>query len=513
MISNKSLGSILSGPIVLLACLWTLDSTARAQSSKHPNIIVILADDLGYGDLRCYNDQSKVDTPHLDQLAKEGLRLVDAHSPATVCTPSRFSLLTGQMAFRVPRGGRVFTGLGGPSLIAPEQLTLPEMLRDAGYATWAIGKWHVGLTFYDSSGQPIHDDRPEAVQRADFSRRIDGGPLDHGFDRFFGTACCPTTDWLYAFIQDDRVANPPTSRIDKTNLPKHPYANDCRNGWIAPDFPMEEIDLVFLKESQRILQEHVQAYPDKPFFLYHATQAVHLPSFPAKAFQEKTQAGPHGDFIHQLDWIVGELLHTLDQLNVADNTLVLFSSDNGPETTSVIHMRADQNHDPARPWRGMKRDQWEAGHRVPWILRWPGKIQPNSVSHELTSLTDIMATVAQIIGVKLPEGSAQDSFNMLPAWLGQSTEPIRPYLITQAFGGARTLSIRRGNWKYIDHAGSGGNRYENNPQLRQYIIPDLAPDAPAQLYDLHADPSETKNLYKEHPEIVKELRELLNSKR
>jgi arylsulfatase A-like enzyme len=387
------------------------------------------------------------------------------------------------------------------------------MLRDAGYSTWAIGKWHVGLTFYDASGQPIHDDKPHAVGRADYSRRIDGGPLDHGFDRFFGTACCPTTDWLYAFIQDDRVVNPPKDRIDKTNLPKHPYANDCREGWIAPDFPMEQVDLVFLKQSQQLLEQHVRSNPQKPFFLYHATQAVHLPSFPAKQFQGKTQAGPHGDFIHQLDWIVGQLMQTLEELGVADNTLVLFSSDNGPETTSIVHMRADYNHDPARPWRGMKRDQWEAGHRVPWIIRWPGKIQPNSICSQLTSLTDIMATVAQIVGAKIPDGSAPDSFNMLPAWLDQDTQPIRPYLLTQAFGGAKTLAIRRGNWKYIDHAGSGGNRYENNPQLERFAIPESAPNAPGQLYDLNVDPGETNNLYYQQPTMAKELKELLDSKR
>ena len=206
-------------------------------------------------------------------------------------------------------------------------------------------------------------------------------------------------------------------------------------------------------------------------------------------------------------------MQTLQQLGVADNTLVLFSSDNGPETTSVVHMRADHNHDPARPWRGMKRDQWEAGHRVPWIIRWPGKIQPNSTCSQLTSLTDIIATLAQIVGAKLPDGSAQDSFNMLPAWLGQHTQPIRPYLLTQAFGGSKTLAIRLGNWKFIDHANSGGNRYENNPQLQKFVIPESAPNAPGQLYDLNVDPGETNNLYYQQPTIAKELKELLESKR
>ncbi|MEK0425108.1 MAG: Arylsulfatase, partial [Planctomycetota bacterium] len=220
-------------------------------------------------------------------------------------------------------------------------------------------------------------------------------------------------------------------------------------------------------------------------------------------------AGPHGDFIHELDWIVGQLMETLDRLGVADNTIVIFSSDNGPETTSVVHMRADYEHDPARPWRGMKRDQWEAGHRVPLIVRWPGKIQPSSTSKQLTSLTDIIATLAQVVGFKLPDGSAQDSFNMLPAWLGQDRQAIRPYLLTQAFGGERTLSVRKEHWKYIDHPGSGGNRYENNPELKRFILPESAPNAPGQLYNLELDPGETNNLYFTHPEMVTELKGLL----
>jgi arylsulfatase A len=491
----------------LLVALCPL--VANGAPPKHPNILLILADDLGYGDVRCYNDQSKVPTPHIDRLAREGLRFTDAHSPCTVCTPTRYSLMTGQMAFRVPHGGTVFTGVGGPSLIERGRLTLPSMLRDHGYSTACVGKWHVGMKFFDADGTPVSGEGVEAVRRVDFSRRIEGGPVDHGFDRFFGTACCPTTDWLYAFIENDRVPIPPAKMLDRSQLPRHPYANDCRSGLIAPDFPMEEVDLVFLKKSREFLEQHVRQAPDKPFFLFHSAQAVHLPSFAAPQFQGKTKAGPHGDFIHELDYVVGELLTTLESLGVADNTIVIFASDNGPETTSVIHMRADHGHDGARPWRGVKRDSWEGGHRVPFLVRWPGKIKAATTSSQLTSLTDVMATVAAMIGVKLPDNAAEDSFNMLPAWLGTDQAPIRPYLLQQAFGGQRTLSIRRGDWKYLDHTGSGGNRYENNPDLKPFLLPDSAPGAPGQLYNLSTDPRETKNVYFEHPEIVAELKALL----
>jgi len=491
---------------LLLVPLAGLHGADAPKPVSKPNILLILADDLGYGDVRRYNDQSKVPTPHIDRLAREGMKFTDAHSPATVCTPSRYSLMTGQMAFRVPNGGTVFTGVGGPSLIAPGRLTLPAMLRTNGYATACVGKWHVGLTFFDKDGQPVRGNGVEAVRRVDFSRRIADGPVDHGFDTFFGTACCPTTDWLYAFIENDCVPVPPTGPLDKSKLPKHPYANDCRAGLIAPDFPMEEVDLVFLKKSREFLEQHVRQSPGKPFFLYHAAQAVHLPSFAAPQFKGATKAGPHGDFIHQFDWVVGELLATLEKLGVADNTLVLFASDNGPETTSVIHMRADHAHDGARPWRGMKRDSWDGGHRVPFIVRWPGKVKPGTTSAQLASLTDVMATIAAIIGAKLPDNAAEDSFNLLPALLGEDRAPIRPYLLQQAFGGARTLSIRRGPWKYLDHAGSGGNNYERDPAMRPFHIPDSAPVA---LYNLDTDPGETKNLYAGRPDIVRDLKALL----
>ncbi len=491
--------------ILLALCAHAVTAIARPVPKK-PNIVLILADDLGYGDLSCYNDMAKVPTPHLDRLAQQGMRFTDAHSPATVCTPTRYSLMTGQMAFRVPNGSTVFTGVGGPSLIAPDRLTLPDMLRENGYATACVGKWHLGLTFFDQHGHPVVGNGVEAVSKVDFSRSIVGGPLDHGFASFFGTACCPTTDWLYAFIKGDRVPIPPSMPLDRSSLPRHAYANDCRPGLIAPDFLLEEVDLVFLEKSREFLVNHRRASPHQPFFLFHSTQAVHLPSFPATAFQGTTACGPHGDFIHQLDHIVGELLSTIDALGIEGETLVIFTSDNGPEVTSVIHMRADHDHDGARPWRGVKRDSWEGGHRVPLLMRWPGRIDAGSVSSETVCLTDLMATLAEILGVSLPHDAAEDSFSLLPAMDGRQDISIRPYLITQAFGGERTLSIRRGIWKYLDHPGSGGNRYDESSPIDPGYRPD---DSPAALFDLENDPGERRNLLSEHPRIVQEMKRLL----
>ncbi len=481
----------------------------QAQVAQdRPNILLILADDLGYGDVACYNPESKVPTPNLDRLAADGMRFTDAHSPSTVCTPTRYSLLTGRMAFRT--GFRsVFAGIGGPSLIEEGRLTLPQMLRDQGYATACIGKWHIGMSFFDESGALIKNRGLEGVQQADFSRSIPDGPIHRGFDHFFGTVSCPTTDWFYAWVVDDRVPNPPTKLLDKSTLPKHVYSRDCRRGMVADDFDLETVDLDFLDRSKTWMEQHVEQNPNQPFFLFHSMQAVHLPSFPAKQFQGKTDAGPHGDFIYEMDWIVGELLSTLDQLGVADNTLVIFCSDNGPEVLTTIDMRNTHGHDGARPWRGVKRDQWEGGHRTPLLVRWPGKVQPGAVSDQLLSLTDLMATCASITGAPLPPDAAEDSFDMLPVLLGEAGErPVRPHLLQQTISLA--MSIRMGEWKYLDHKGSGGNNYSRDGDwgMKQFALPNTHPnpDAPGQLYDLAADPGERTNLFSEHPNRVKAMK-------
>ncbi|MCA9249010.1 MAG: sulfatase-like hydrolase/transferase, partial [Planctomycetales bacterium] len=251
--------------------------------------------------------------------------------------------------------------------------------------------------------------------------------------------------------------------------------------------------------------------PAKPFFFYHSMQAVHLPSFAARRFQGATKAGPHGDFLHEMDYVVGELLATLDRLKVADNTLVVFASDNGPEVPTVLDMRATYDHDGARPWRGVKRDQWEGGHRTPFIVRWPGKVAAGATSSQLTSLTDVMATCAAIVGQRLPENAAEDSYNMLPVLLGsQGDEPVRRNMLEQTISLA--LSIREGPWKYLDHRGSGGNDYSRDGRwgMKLYALPDEAPDAPGQLYNLADDPGERHNLYVKHPEIVRRLKARLD---
>ena len=476
-----------------------------------PNILFILADDLGYGDVGCYNPESKVPTPHLDQLAREGMRFTDAHSPSTVCTPTRYSILTGRMAFRTGMKG-VFVGAKGPCLIEPDRLTLPQMLKNQGYNTACFGKWHVGMSFFDQQGNQIEDGGIEGVKQIDYTRPIPDGPIHRGFDQFYGTVSCPTTDWLYAYVDGDRIPLPPTQLLDRDLLPDHPYSHDCRPGMVAENFNHEEVDLVFLEKSISFLEEQVEQHPDKPFFLYHSMQAVHLPSFAANAFKGKTNAGPHGDFIFEMDYIVGELLRTLERLGIAENTLVMFASDNGPEVPTVLDMRSTYQHDGARPWRGVKRDQWEGGHRTPFIVRWPGKVPVNTTSDQLISLTDVMATCAEIVGAELPNDAAEDSYNMLPVLLGaQGAKPIRPYMLEQTISLA--MSIREGHWKYLDHQGSGGNNYDRGGEwgMNLYKIVDTDPGAPGQLYNLEEDPGETINLYSQYPERVSAMQAKLEA--
>jgi arylsulfatase A len=512
--SIKATGSFYFYSILsfLVSLLTPAYSATSEQSASQPNILLILVDDLGYGDLKCYYPDSKIPTPNLDKLALQGMRFTDAHSSATVCTPTRYSLMTGGMCFRTGNGG-VFTGVGGPCLIRDAQLTLAEMLKEAGYATAMTGKWHIGLTFYDKEGKPINQGGLEGVKRIDYSKPLDGGPLDQGFQQFFGTACCPTTDFLYAYIDGDRVPNPPTGMIDKTRYPINAYTRDFREGMASEEFNASEVDMVFLEKSRAFLRGHIQSKPKQPFFLFHSMQAVHLPSIPAESFRGKTQLGPHGDFIHQMDWIVGELTRELETLGVAENTLVIFCSDNGPEVPTVLNMRKTHQHDGAHPWRGVKRDAWEGGHRTPLIIKWPGRVGAGKTSDQLISLTDIFATTASIIKRELPVDAAVDSFNMLPVLEGKEIDGmLRPYMLQQTHSG-HAKSIRVGQWKYLDHKGSGGNDYSRDNtewSMKAYQLPETAPDAPGQLYDLTTDPGEATNLYFKSSEIAKQLKELLD---
>ena len=495
--------------LLFAVALSGLACDLKAQSL--PNIVIVYADDLGYGDLSCYNEDAAYQTPRLDRLAKEGIRFTDAHSPSTICSPSRYGLLSGQQVCRTGRGSRAFEGPGGPSYLSPGTLTMAEMLKSKGYRTGVFGKWHLGLTWYDAEGKRLGGGfKNSLLIDYEKSTPLEDGPNQRGFDQSFITPNCPTTDPLYVYIENGSVVTPASVRHKRDNLPnpggKWRWDND--EGWMAPDYEFINADLLFYEKTIQFITKHREKTPDKPFFALFSTQISHAPVLPAPEFNGKTKGGPRGDFVYELDALTGRLLDTLKELGIDQNTLVIFNSDNGPETLHTVWMREDHDHDAAGGFRGMKRDGWEGGHRVPFIARWPGKIPAGQISRQLINTTDIFATLASLVGYALPDDAAVDSYDMLPAMLGRQdeNESIRPHMLTQSFRGE--FQIRQGEWKYLNHQGSGGNNYQRG-NLVQYALADSLPDAPGQLYNLKKDPGETVNLFQKEATKRKELQTLL----
>lgn len=490
-------------------------SDPSGQGRKRlPNIVIIYADDLGQGDLSCYNSKCAYKTPRLDQMAREGIRFTDAHSPSTICSPSRYGLFSGQQIYRsTGRGGGAFEGPGGPSYLKPGTLTLGQMLQSKGYRTGVFGKWHVGLTWFDKDGKRLGGGfKNSKLIDYEKSTPLVDGPNQRGFDESFITPNCPTTDPLYVYIENGMVPVPASQQHERNNLPnpggKWRWDND--EGWMSPGYDFVNADLIFLDKTKNFITKQVKENPHQPFLCVLSTQIAHAPVLPAEEFNGATSGGPRGDFVFELDTIVGRVLDLLTELNIDEETIVMFNSDNGAETVHVNWMRSDHNHDPAAGRRGMKRDGWEGGHRVPFIVRWPNRIPAGQVSNQLTNTTDIMATLASVIGYQLKENDAVDSFDMLPVMLGNQdeSESVRPHMLTQSFRGE--FQIRQGDWKYLDHKGSGGNGYEKGA-MRQWKLPEKAPNAPGQLYDLAVDPGEKDNLYNSNEPKRLELQKLLEN--
>lgn len=476
-----------------------------------PNIVVIYADDLGIGDLSCTNPEAAYKTPRLDRMAKEGLLFTDAHSPSTICSPSRYGLIAGQIVARTGRGSRAFEGPGGPSYVTPDDLTIGEVLQQAGYRTGVFGKWHLGLTWFGEDGKRLGGGFDNSL-KIDYEKStpLVDGPQTMGFDESFVTPNCPTTDPLYLYIENGLVPVPASERHKRNTLPnpggKWRWDND--EGWKAPGYRFVDADLLFHGKATAFIHEHERNHADRPFFALLCTQICHAPVLPAKEFEGATEAGARGDFVRELDTLVGRLLDTLEELEIADDTLVVFHSDNGPETLHTIWMREDHEHDASGGRRGMKRDGWEGGHRVPLIARWPNGIPAGRVTEQLASTTDLLATFASLAGVDVPDDQAVDSFDLLPVLVGArgDDEPVRPHLLTQSFRGE--YQLRAGSWKYLAHKGSGGNNY-GNERMQPYRGAEGAFAHPGQLYDLGADPTEEKNLYAAEPEQRARMEALL----
>ena len=470
---------------VLSVCVISFRCTpGPSESDSRPNIVIILADDMGIGDIEAYNPHSKIPTPHLNRLAAEGIRFTDAHSPSAVCTPTRYGVLTGRYAWRTRLKDGVFWGYS-TNLIDTSRVTIPSLLKARGYYTGGIGKWHLGLGAGDST---------------DYAKPFTISPNNLGFDYYYGIPASLDMQ-PYVYFENDTVIEQPTDSIGASAHRRQEGGGFWRAGPIAPGFAHQDVLPHTTAKVVSFLEERAED-PDTPFFMYVPLSAPHTPWLPDASFRGQSGAGYYGDFAMHVDAEVGQMLDTMDRLGMTENTLVIFTSDNGAHwPTNDIEA---YGHEANLHYRGQKADIWEGGHRVPFIARWPGHIPEGGQNASLLSLTDLLATSAAVVGEALSEGAGEDSYNMLPALLSEQDTGIRESIINHSLRGM--FAMRLGDWKYIEGLGSGGF---TRPQERE---PEEG-ESPGQLFNLAADSSETENVYKDHPEIVAQLQELLDRQR
>jgi arylsulfatase A len=452
-------------------------SLAWSAEPRRPNIVYVLADDLGWGDLGCYNPKSDIPTPNADRLASQGMRFTDMHSPSAVCTPTRYGIMTGRYSWRSRLKEGVLWGYS-PNLIEQGRLTVPALLKKRGYYTAGVGKWHLGLRM---------------DEKCDYDKPLHPGPLDHGFDEYFGIPASLDME-PYVYVEGDRVAQAPTSSTPGSSKPRGVF---WRGGPMAPSFDFPEVLPTLTDRAVKIIKE--RSAKSQPYFLYFPLTGPHTPWLPKKEYQGRSKAGIYGDFVNQVDDTLGRVLRAIEEGGKANNTLIIFTSDNGAdwkiEDKKLFAHRANAD------WRGEKADIWDGGHRIPFLARWPGVIRAGSVSDELGCLTDMMATAAEIVGTKLARDAGEDSYSLLPVLEGKKlSKPIREAVVHHSIDGM--FSIRQGEWKLELGLGSGGF----SPPKREKQVP----GGPAgQLYNIARDPGEQENLWLKRPEIVKRLTMLL----
>jgi arylsulfatase A len=469
---------------------------APESTARKPNILILYADDLGLGDLGCFNPDSKIPTPHLDKLAAQGIRFTDAHSSSGICTPSRYAMLTGRHHWRDFYG---IVNAFGKSVFKAERLTLPEMLQAKGYQTACIGKWHLGWD-WDAIRKP--DAKKNGIRPEDFdwSKSIPNGPLAHGFDHYFGDTVINFPP--YCWIKDDKVETAPDTMMDpkKWKTIKE-GAWECRPGPMVTGWdPYQNIP-----ETTRRGVEYIKAKKDsdKPFFLYFAYPSPHAPIIPNDVFDGKSKAGPYGDFVYETDDSIGQLLKALEDSGQADNTIIIFSADNGPEKYAYARNEKTR-HWSSHPLRGLKRDIYEGGHRVPTIIKWPGVTKPGVVSDALVSQIDFMATFAAALDHDLSDDTAEDSHNLLPLLKGDVSSVRTTHIHNTK---ADHYAIRHGDWLLIDAPTgyvSGANKAWSDRHGYQEDG-----KSPVELYNLKTDISQKNNLAAKYPERVTELQALL----
>ena len=496
----RSVALLVAAAAVACAIIPSPAVAQSAPSPRPPNIVIILADDLGYGDVGAFNPDGRVPTPNLDRLARAGVRFVDAHTNSAVCSPTRYGLLTGRYAWRTRLASGVLWGESAP-LIEPGRMTIASMLRSRGYETAAIGKWHLGLEWAARAGVAPSTSTENQVEWIDYARPVTRGPLSAGFDRFFGIPASLDMP-PYVYLVDDRVEGPPTSR-----LPGVPSGDPgfYRPGIAAPGFRVESV----LRDLTTKAVSYVRGRAkdgNRPFFLYFALTAPHTPVVPGPAFAGLTGVGRYGDFVAETDAAIGEVLRALEEAGVARETLVLVLSDNGPAPAGGIAEALKHGHDASGGFRGAKADLYEGGHRVPFVARWPGVAPAGQTSRRLIGTTDILATLAEIVGVPLPAGAGEDSLSFAAALRDPEHAPARDAgFVMHSIQGA--FAIRQGRHKLLLTPGSGGWSDPKPGSPEEQGLP------PTQLYDLEADPKETTNLAAAHPETARRLQALLETYR
>lgn len=469
--------------IFVASTFFLFAGLCSAESTK-PNVVFILADDLGYGDVQCYNpDRCKIATPAMDRLASQGMRFTDAHTTSSVCTPTRYGILTGRYNWRTHLQKGVLYGYGEP-LIAADRPTVASFLKQNGYATGAIGKWHLGLDM------PFTDDvrgNGQDQRNIDWTAPIKNGPVDRGFDYFHGiSASLDMTPYIY--IENDRFVGQATAT-----------KAFFRKGPAEPDFEAIDVLPMIGKKAIEFIERQDAS---KPFFAYVPFTSPHTPIVPSKQWQGKSELGDYGDFVMQTDAIIGDIVAAIDRAGFGDNTMVIVTSDNGCSKAAKIDDLQAKGHFPSGPLRGSKADLWDGGHRVPFIVRWPKVIKPGSTSNETVCQVDLMATCADIIGAEIPGGAGEDSVSFKAALTGAPIESTRAGIIHHSIEG--NFAYRQGKWKLLLARGSGG---WTAPREKQ-----VPADAPiGQLYDMEADPGETNNLFESNPDVVEQLRNQLTT--
>ena len=463
-----------------------------SNKSKLPNIVYILADDMGFGDIQCQNPESKYPTPNLDRLAKQGCRFTDTHTNSAVCTPTRYGILTGRYSFRTSLKKGVLNGMSKP-LIPSDRMTVASMLKDRGYYTACVGKWHLGMNIPVDETKKSDKKKNPRGWNVDATKSVTGGPVDVGFDTFFGIPASLDMP-PYMYIHDRDIVEAPTAPASSEEFK--------RRGHRSPSFRAANVLGDLTRHASGIIKKHSEINSAKPLFVYLPFTAPHTPVKPAKEFQGRTDS-EYGDFVVEVDHRVGEIMKALDDAGIADNTLLIFTADNGA-SPNAAKTAIENGHTPNKPWRGGKTHVWEGGHRVPFFVRWPGKVKTNSVCDDLYCVTDLMATCADIAGVKLPDNAGEDSVSMLESMLGKKQgDSDRIPVIHHAYRGQ--FAIRHGKYKLICCQGGGG---WDEKDWGMPILP-IDESVPGQLYDTQNDIYEEKNLYKEKPEIVSKLARML----